>query len=694
MSRTSKALKRLGVAGVAVATIGAGVPAFFATAASAAGPTAQLTITPASQSGASGTCIIYSVTPTDSTGAVPTDTPGQKIKLTASSTSAGEVEFCQPSPNYPLQGTKSTTVGAVRTPASNGTVADGGPGATPATAGTTAANNGTQTFGVRGLTAGGANIRAYVDSNGNDAFDAGEPTATATATFTAGGTNETDTSAGGNAAQDAVKSMTEIGPAANAAPIAAGSGASSTQFVTVQLKNASGDPVSGVTVSAQFGSGSANGAQTSPAAGAQPITCRGGSTTTDASGTTTRNAAPTTADPGSQDASPVSNNAGFVTCTYTALRAGSDTVTLFVNQTTGGTSGPDSGEPQLTVTRTTQAAPNTDPTKARNVDLTPEGPTNTASGQTRVFTATVTDSAGKRVQGVTVCFSKTGGGTIPGTCPVSNSFGQATQTLSTTAGETSQAVVTADITGGNECANAAGVPAGTTTAGNCTDSEVTNIGPASPSPSPSATATATASPGACTAGQQNLPVRVNTPIINATGLASVTVTGGTANGQIELQGYSQNHYGTANFNNDPTPIDRTVTAGSDGSATISDLRPASNTRIRARVKGCAFGTNALGSVINVRTQLTLAAKRTALRTIVISGGSIPARPGGLIVGLYRDGVLIPGGQARASQTSGQYSITLKFPASDQGKRINLNARTGQDAQNAPGQSNTRSLLIT
>jgi len=160
----------------------------------------------------------------------------------------------------------------------------------------------------------------------------------------------------------------------------------------------------------------------------------------------------------------------------------------------------------------------------------------------------------------------------------------------------------------------------------------------------------------------------------------------------QLQGYSQNHYGTANFTNDPTPIDRTVTAGSDGSATISDLRPASNTRIRARVKGCAFGTNALGSVINVRTQLTLAAKRTGTRTVVISGGSIPARPGGLIVGIYRDGVLI--GQARADQTSGQYSVTLHFPASDQGKRINLNARTGQDAQNAPGQSNTRSLLIT
>src|SRR3954454_3712837 len=109
MSRTSKALKRLGVAGVAVATIGAGVPAFFATAASAAGPTAQLTISPSAQSGASGTCLIYSVTPTDSAGAVPSDTTGQTIKLTAPPTGTGEFEFCQPSPNYPRQGTASTT---------------------------------------------------------------------------------------------------------------------------------------------------------------------------------------------------------------------------------------------------------------------------------------------------------------------------------------------------------------------------------------------------------------------------------------------------------------------------------------------------------------------------------------------------------------------------------------------------------
>jgi hypothetical protein len=389
-----------------------------------------------------------------------------------------------------------------------------------------------------------------------------------------------------------------------------------------------------------------------------------------------------------------------VTCHYTAARAGSDTITVFVNQTTGSTAGPDNGEPQLTVTRTTAAAPNRTVSEARNIDLKPEGPIDTTSGTARVFTATVTDATGKPVEGVTVTFSIQGtAGTLSNTTGTTNGFGSATTSVTTVQGQTGQATVTAAISSaGTQCNNLAGAPAGTTTNGNCSDAEVTNFVAASPSASPSATSTATASPsasastGTCTAAQGNLPVRVNTPTINATGLASVTITGAPANGTVELQGYSQNHYGTANFTNDPTPIDRTVTAGSDGSVTISDLRPASNTRIRARVRGCQFGTGALGSVINVRTQLTLAARRTGTRTVVISGGSIPARPGGLIVGIYRGNTLI--GQARASQTSGQYSVTLHFPASDQGQRINLTARTGQDAQNAPGQSNVRSLLIT
>jgi hypothetical protein len=310
--------------------------------------------------------------------------------------------------------------------------------------------------------------------------------------------------------------------------------------------------------------------------------------------------------------------------------------------------------------------------------------------------AKVTDVNGAPVPNVFVTFTESGPGRFinpnngaDSTVVATNASGIATAELTSQSGENGTTNITASIANqGNECAavagkTASGATATGATAGNCTDTAAVTFGTPSPSPSSSA--------GTCPSPQTNLPVRVNTPTINATGLASVTITGAPSNATIEVQGYSQNHYLTANFNNDPTPIDRRVTAGSDGSVTVNDLRPASNTRLRARVFGCAWGQNALGSVINVRTQLTLVATRTAVRTVVISGKSIPARPGGLIVGIYRDGRLI--GQARASQTSGNYSVTLRFPASDQGRRINLTARTGQDAQNAPGISNVRSLLI-
>jgi adhesin/invasin len=690
MTRTSKALRRLGVAGLAAVTIGAGVPALVSTAAqAAAGPTTQLAVTPSTQSGAAGTCIRYTVTPQDAAGTTSSDAATQTITVEVTTTSTNSVTFCDVTRPFANSGTTSNPATALV------------PATTARQTGQTD-TNGNYVFGIRSNAPGGANIRAFI---GSGSFQAGQINRTATATFTAGGNNTSDNQSGGNAAQDAVKTITEVPQSANANPVVAGTSAdpNTTQFVTVQLKNTAGDPVSGVTVNAVFSSNSANAFQ--PASGntaSQPaaaITCvSGGTTTNSQSGVTTAGAA-VTADNGTQGAS-VSNNNGFVTCHYTAARAGSDTITVFVNQTTGSTAGPDNGEPQLTVTRTTAAAPNRTVSEARNIDLKPEGPIDTTSGTARVFTATVTDATGKPVEGVTVTFSIQGtAGTLSNTTGTTNGFGSATTSVTTVQGQTGQATVTAAISSaGTQCNNLAGAPAGTTTNGNCSDAEVTNFVAASPSASPSATSTATASPsasastGTCTAAQGNLPVRVNTPTINATGLASVTITGAPANGTVELQGYSQNHYGTANFTNDPTPIDRTVTAGSDGSVTISDLRPASNTRIRARVRGCQFGTGALGSVINVRTQLTLAARRTGTRTVVISGGSIPARPGGLIVGIYRGNTLI--GQARASQTSGQYSVTLHFPASDQGQRINLTARTGQDAQNAPGQSNVRSLLIT
>ena len=239
---------------------------------------------------------------------------------------------------------------------------------------------------------------------------------------------------------------------------------------------------------------------------------------------------------------------------------------------------------------------------------------------------------------------------------------------------------------------------------------------ASPSATPTATTSPSGSPSPCSSGSpspqscpsQPLTVRVNTPTINATGNASVTVTGATPSATIELQGYSQNHENSASFANDPTPVDRTATADSNGAATFNDLKPASNTRVRARQAGCAYGNSA---VIEVRAQETLAVKRIGVRQYTFSGRSIPARPGGLIVSLYRivgsscrPGVepsQCPGekfvAQARAAglgaPNQGLYSITVTFPSSDSNVRDEFVVKTGRDAQNAPGRSNARSLLI-
>ncbi len=237
---------------------------------------------------------------------------------------------------------------------------------------------------------------------------------------------------------------------------------------------------------------------------------------------------------------------------------------------------------------------------------------------------------------------------------------------------------------------------------------------ATPTQSPTPTATASPSTSAtmspspvCTTTSGNLAVTINTPTINATGLASVTVSGARAGSTVELQGYSQNHFGTANFANDTTPVDRTAVADGNGTATFNDLRPASNTRVRAKERGCAFADGALGAVINVRATETLQVTRSGSLKYVVTGSSIPARPGGLIVSLYRingqacaAGVEprnCPGevfiGQGRADQTTGKYRIDLTFPASDANSRVKLVVKTGQDAQNAPGRSNVRDLAV-
>ncbi|MCU1672024.1 MAG: Papain family cysteine protease [Frankiales bacterium] len=225
--------------------------------------------------------------------------------------------------------------------------------------------------------------------------------------------------------------------------------------------------------------------------------------------------------------------------------------------------------------------------------------------------------------------------------------------------------------------------------------------------SPSATPTATMTPsGSC----RTASVRINGDrTINATGKASVSIINAAPNSRVELQGYSQNHAGDQNFNNDPTPVDRVGTADSSGTLTFNDIGPSSNTRFRARQVGCSYGDER--AVLEVRATESLIVKRNGTRLYTFSGRSIPAREGGLIVSLYRitgtackPGVnpsSCPGekfvGQARAvalgQPGEGLYSITVRFPARDQNVRDEFVVKTGRDAQNAPGRSNVRSLLI-
>jgi hypothetical protein len=134
---------------------------------------------------------------------------------------------------------------------------------------------------------------------------------------------------------------------------------------------------------------------------------------------------------------------------------------------------------------------------------------------------------------------------------------------------------------------------------------------------------------------------------------------------------------------------RTGVIGADGTVAFQ-IRPATNTRMYAQQRGCTPGTSV---VLNVRTALTLAVVRNGVRTYTFSGDSVPARPGGLIVSVYRvnaDGTEVLALQARASATTGEWSSRRQFSGSG---RFGFVVRTGQDLLNAPGRSNVRSLLV-
>ncbi|GAC1444180.1 MAG: hypothetical protein NVS3B26_12960 [Mycobacteriales bacterium] len=182
MTSPSTILKRLALAGVAAAAVGAGVPVLLAGPALAGGPTANLSVGPAAQTTTAGTCQSYTVTATDSTGAKPSDTPTVTVTLTQNPAYSGTIAFCNPS------GT-----GAVGSPGNKTTSPATGTGVAPASTtqdfGTTAAPNGTvrATFGVFSSTTGTVDVRAALANNSTVRSNI------AKATFAAAGPSPTPT---------------------------------------------------------------------------------------------------------------------------------------------------------------------------------------------------------------------------------------------------------------------------------------------------------------------------------------------------------------------------------------------------------------------------------------------------------------------------------------------------------------------
>jgi len=131
-----------------------------------------------------------------------------------------------------------------------------------------------------------------------------------------------------------------------------------------------------------------------------------------------------------------------------------------------------------TVTATADAASGTGTVSytagaVRNVTLTPATAT-INPGSSQKFTAKVTDQFGNGVPGAEVAFTQSGAGSISGSSSsfaLTDASGQASVTVTTLATDSGTGSVVADISGnggGNQCTNAAGNPAGTATAGNCT----------------------------------------------------------------------------------------------------------------------------------------------------------------------------------------------------------------------------------
>jgi hypothetical protein len=782
MSRTTTALKRLGVPGLAAVTMVAGLPLFLGTAQAA--HIDGITIQQGTEEDAAGVCLPFVIQLDFSANESPRSEVVDVV-LTEDQTDSAAVRGAQ-DPDF-----CTAAFGAFQPAAPQDTADTGASGSGDRAEFVTDAN-GRVVIGVTANNPGAVEIRAFYETTDNDTFDAGEFTATTVQTFTAGGP------AGSNQNQNAADAIEILNQGqADTATVTVNSANDDDRIAVegetltyrVAVINSTDDRLAGVTVSftrdgaspTTFGvtdnEGVARGSIAFPTEGTDEIlffvnqtdglTSGAGpdageptddSTVTVQDNTTQQNRT-LTLSPESQTITGTQRSATF-TATVDDPRttgadaetagtlivfgitggSGNETVTVS-NQTSGGASNEcttvDSGatnestctatvtDPDpvvgqtLTITSTVRGnASATDtstltfvnqPSDARFVDLEPETVTvepNTA----QQLTATVTDVDGNPVRNVRVRFTENGAGAFRNGNSTAfvqtDENGVATIEVISLPGETGTTTVTANIseaaTGdANQCGEAANSgtdPQGnqlnssnTGAAGVCSDSVVVTFGTASPSPSASPTTPATQSPSP---GVTQSPGQVDcsvTPTVTledttiiATGSAGVRVNA-PANSEIELLAYSQ-----------PSTTYRVVRrALIDAAGNPAQFRvvPPTNTRMFAQIVGCDTDEVRFSKVLNVRTQLSLNVDRLGKQTYRFFGDSLPARPGGLIISLYRvtdTGRQVLTAQTRADAQDGEWVINRRFTGTG---RFGFVVRTGQDLQNAPGSSNVRSLLI-
>ena len=459
--------------------------------------TTALTITPTSDSAPAGTCNAFTVTATGANGAA---AEGETIDVTATQSDEDlvndiEVRFCDPDDEGPgtalagpsggpgNEGDAAADCDDYHGNRNDGTLNNCHSDGTEDSAeihdeGFTNAS-GQFTFGVVSNEPGTMNILVFAESDatttpesyngqttnttGDGIFNNNEPFARATKTWTEGG---------GNAARSI-----SCTPATDSNPEG-----SRHEFQCTVL-DANGAVVQGVNVFFDVTAGP-------NADEIGPTQCPG---TTNAQGQT--QPANTTGDADNTDECGYTDLTTTGTTPATASPPGTDTITAYVNQTSGttGTTGPDAGEPQTTITKTFVGP-------ARSIDCEPEEQT-VAPGASAGVVCTVTDAAGNPVSGESVTFTETGPGRIVEIQPdnttatpnegQTDASGQVTVRVQSFANESGTQTVTGTLTSDvgdattgdtdDECDRAAGTPTGAP-AGQCADSVTVTYAEAPPPP--------------------------------------------------------------------------------------------------------------------------------------------------------------------------------------------------------------------